>query len=275
MFNIFLNELIQAWGGCYREVLLCSHPPDYDPPQDHPEHEEEQYGCSQYMDHCFDYKDPQACDTMFEVCFPKKEEEHEHEHEYEHEETEETISCVESVHYCLSEDAEEGHCLNLILYCNPGKDEEDEHEASQGCFPQLQQCFLYHHLQDCAGLVTECGALDDSSHYAHKGKLSSSYTQEECYTNSEQCLRAPEGHHHSVCISLISVCYSMQEEKKTCLGQMEVCLLEDYVDNSECHHQLQTCLLEEEEGDGEHYKEVLREEEHWAKVVRLLLAKDH
>ena len=56
---------------------------------------------------------------------------------------------------------------------------------------------------------------------------------------------------------------------------MEVCLLEDYVDNSECHHQLQTCLREEEEGDGEHYKDVLREEEHWAKVVRLLLAKDH
>ena len=224
------------------------------------------------MDHCFDYKDPQACDTMFEVCFPKKEEEHEHEYE---EETEETISCVESVHYCLSEDAEEGHCLKLILYCNPGKDEEDEHGASQGCFPQLQQCFLYHHLQDCAGLVTECGALDDSSHYVQEGKLSSSYyTQEECYTNSEQCLRAPEGHHHPVCISLISVCYSMQEER-TCLGRMEVCLLEDYVDNSECHHQLQTCLREEEEGDGEHYKDVLKEEEHWAKVVRLLLAKDH
>ena len=30
-----------------------------------------------------------------------------------------------------------------------------------------------------------------------------------------------EGHHHPVCISLISVCYSMQEET-TCLGNMEV-----------------------------------------------------
>ena len=221
------------------------------------------------MDHCFDYKDPEACDTMFEVCFPKKEAEHEHEYEEDEEETDGTISCVESVHYCLSKDAEEGHCLKLILYCNPGKAEEEEHETSQECFPQLQECFLYHHPQHCAGLVTECGALDDSSHYAQ-----SSYTQEECYTNSEQCLRSPEGHHHPVCISLISVCYSMQqEEKKTCLGKMEFCLLDDYVDNSECHHQLQTCLREEEE--GEHYKDVLKEEEHWAKVVRLLLAKNH
>ena len=97
-----------------------------------------------------------------------------------------------------------------------------------------------------------------------------------------------------MCISLISVCYSMQEET-TCLGNMEVlslskvknqkkrflksipslqaCLLEDKVDNSYCHQQLQVCLQEEE--DGEHYREVLREEEHWAKVVRLLLAKEH
>ena len=253
--------------------MLCSQPPEYyQPTKNYPEHEEEEeYGCSEYMDRCFDYKDQQACDTMFEVCFPTKEEEHEHAHEDEGE-AEEAISCVESVHYCLSKDAEEGHCLQLILYCNPG--EEEEAEASHGCFPQLQQCFLYHHLQDCAGLVTECGTLDDSSHYAPEGHLAS-YTQEECYTNSEQCLRAPEGHHHPVCINLISVCYNMQE-KRTCLGQMEVCLLEDYVHNSECHHQLQDCLLkEEEEEDGEHYRDVLKEDEHWAKVVRLLLAKNH
>lgn len=86
----------------------------------------------------------------------------------------------------------------------------------------------------------------------------------------------------------------MQEET-TCLGNMEVlslclltkktflkiyfplqaCLLEDKVDNSYCHQQLQVCLQEEEDGGDEHYREVLREEEHWAKVVRLLLAKEH
>ena len=172
-------------------MLLCSHPPDYHPPEAHPEHEEEEeYSCSEYMDRCFDYKDEKACDVMFEVCFPKKEVEYEHDHEEDNEEAEESLSCVESVHYCLSENAEEGHCLNLILYCNPGKEEEEE---SLGCFAQIQHCFLYRHIEDCAGLVTECGSLEDSPHYV---QTVPSYTQEECYTNSEQCLRAPEGQHH-------------------------------------------------------------------------------
>ena len=57
------------------------------------------------------------------------------------------------------------------------------------------------------------------------------------------------------------------------ISSLQACLLDDKVDNSYCHQQLQVCLREEE--DGEHYREVLREEEHWAKVVRLLLAKEH
>jgi len=253
---------VYVWGKCYRAVLTCIHPvtlPEKEEEEHHhhhqdEEHEDHEHDCSYYMDHCFDYNDAEACSTMFDVCFVKEETEEEEEH---HGEEERQPSCVESVRYCLEEGAEEGKCLNLILYCT----QDYLVEEIPGCYHRVSH-FLEEHSYDlelCRDLVEECGAQEEH------------YTQEDCYSNAEQCLETEHGSQHPVCLSLISYCYSLQETR-TCLADMELCLTQDLLPNSSCHHQLGICLKKEEQ--AEHYEEILKAEDHWAKVVRLLLAKN-
>ena len=251
----FADGGVEVWGGCYRAVLSCAHPAPH--PEEEQEEQEEKANCAYYMDLCFDYSDDAACSTMFDICFHKEEE---LEEDHDGEEAAESVSCVDSVRYCLSEGAEQGHCLHLILYCY-AEDEGEEEEEDQGCYYELEQCIHHYSLEECAGLVEECGG-EEVAHYG----------QELCYTNAEQCLSSPGGQHHPTCLALISICYNMAE-RPTCLEEMEVCLTADEVTNAACHHQLRSCLEQEEQ--GEQYEGVLRQEEHWAKIVRLLLSKNH
>jgi hypothetical protein len=223
-----------AWGGCYRAVLACGHP---EPP--HPE-EEGEGDCSHYMDLCFDYNDPEDCSTMFQVCF-HQDEKHGGEHGGEHGgdyggeygggyggdggQEAAAASCVDSVRYCLSEGAEQGHCLHLILHCDAVVEEP------AGCYHGVRHCLEEnpYQVERCGGLAEGCRAEEQHS-------------AEECYSTAEHCLETPGGAGHPTCLALVSGCYSRQELQAGCLAGMSACLTGDRLTHPACHAQLRLCL---------------------------------
>ena len=220
---------------CFKQLAHCVHEAEDDSKYEHTEedaeHNHEECGCSCLISQCFDYENKEACSYMFDICFESDVVDDEHAHNHEEVGDGNDVHCLDYVRDCINEKDDHNECIDIMSQCF--------HPHS--CSESVQQCISdnKYDIVKCFDIINDCSTSQEEA-----------TDVKDCYGHIEKCYVSSPEEDQEVCTALLPTCYSTTED---CYSKARSCLVNNYVENSDCHQQLKVCLHEEEDSYEDGY----------------------